>query len=223
MREIFSGAFIEVWSAFMSFLPMVCAAVFILAVGMLLGRVLGSAVTRLLTALKLNQALASAGFGDLAEKIGCTLRVSEWLGSFVRWFVNVVFFIAAINVLGLDTVTYFLEDVVYGFVPKLCVAVLIMGTAFVIGEFVRKIITKAVATMGTARAGLLGSAAEWSIIIFALFAALSELGIAEDLIRILFSGIVVAFSLALGLSFGIGGQHAAAELLEDVKQKHLKK
>jgi hypothetical protein len=219
MTQLLSDAFIEVWAAFMSFLPMVIAALLIITIGLFIARLLGDALTKLLDALKINDVLSAVGAKQLAEKAGITLALPQWIGTCVRWFVQIVFFIAALNVLGLNTVTYFMEDMVYGFVPRLVVAVLIMVAAGVAGEWVRRAIEKGVAHVGSVSPALLGVAAEWAIIVFALFAALSELGIAEDLIRILFSGIVVAVSLALGLSFGIGGQHAAADFIEAVKEK----
>lgn len=59
----------------------------------------------------------------------------------------------------------------------------------------------------------------WSIWIFALLAALLQLGIAGGFIQTIFTGIVVALSLAFGLSFGLGGQQAAASYIEKMKQE----
>jgi hypothetical protein len=219
ITTLLSDAFIEVWAAFMTFLPMIIAALLIVTVGVIAGKFLGETVTKLLNVLKVNDALGSVGGQRLAEKAGVKLAVHEWIGTCIRWFIQVVFFIAALNALGMYTVTYFMEDMVYGFLPKVLVAVFIMVAAGVAGEWVRKAIERSVTKIGSVSPALLGAAAEWSIIVFALFAALTELGIAEDLIRILFTGIVVALSLALGLSFGIGGQQAAADFIESVKEK----
>ncbi len=222
ITTLLSDAFIEVWAAFMTFLPMIIAALFIITVGLFIARLLGDAIKKLLEVLKINEALTAIGAQELADRGGIKLEVHNWVGVCVRWFIQIVFFIAALNVLGMYTVTYFMEDMVYGFLPRLLVAILIMVAAGVAGEWARKAIEKSVTRVGSVSPALLGSAAEWAIIIFALFAALTELGIAEDLIRILFSGIVVAVSLALGLSFGIGGQHAASDFIESVKEKKKK-
>jgi len=48
---------------------------------------------------------------------------------------------------------------------------------------------------------------------------LNQLGVAQDLIRILFTGIVVMLSLAGGLAFGLGGRELAKEILEELKNK----
>ena len=47
-------------------------------------------------------------------------------------------------------------------------------------------------------------------------ATLSQLGIAQDLIETLLSGIVAALALALGLAFGLGGKEKAKEVLDKV-------
>jgi hypothetical protein len=59
----------------------------------------------------------------------------------------------------------------------------------------------------------------WSIITFTILAALAQLQIAENMINTLFIGLVVFLALAGGLAFGLGGQKAAAEVIENVKKE----
>jgi hypothetical protein len=54
---------------------------------------------------------------------------------------------------------------------------------------------------------------------FTILVVLNQLGVAQDLIRILFTGIVALLALAGGLAFGLGGQTAAKEILEEVRNK----
>jgi len=49
--------------------------------------------------------------------------------------------------------------------------------------------------------------------------ALSHLGIAAAFSQTLFTGIVIAVSLALGLSFGLGGQEAASRYIERLRSE----
>ena len=50
-------------------------------------------------------------------------------------------------------------------------------------------------------------------------AALDQLGIGQAVLQTLFTGIVVALSLAFGLSFGLGGQAAASSAIEKIKRE----
>ena len=72
---------------------------------------------------------------------------------------------------------------------------------------------------GVKSANLLGSVTKWAIWIFAVLMALFQLNIGGPLIQALFNGFVVALSLAFGLSFGLGGQQAAAGFIETVRHE----
>ena len=50
-----------------------------------------------------------------------------------------------------------------------------------------------------------------------VFPALTQLRIAQGLVEVLFTGVVFALSLALGLAFGLGGRDAAAKAIEKMK------
>ena len=69
-----------------------------------------------------------------------------------------------------------------------------------------------------------GAVAKWAVWVFAILVALSQLGIAAAFSQTLFTGVVIAISLAIGLSFGLGGQEAAARFIErlrgDMSGKH---
>ena len=57
-----------------------------------------------------------------------------------------------------------------------------------------------------------GDRSSW---LFAVLVAINQLGIAADLINILFIGFVAALSLAFGLAFGLGGRDVAAQVTQD--------
>jgi len=48
---------------------------------------------------------------------------------------------------------------------------------------------------------------------------LNQLGVAKDLIRILFIGFVGMISVAGGLAFGLGGQTVARDILDGIRKK----
>ena len=66
---------------------------------------------------------------------------------------------------------------------------------------------------GFGSASLLGSIARYSILVFAVLAALSQLQIAPELVETLFMGIIFSASLAFALAFGLGGRDAAAKYI----------
>jgi hypothetical protein len=59
----------------------------------------------------------------------------------------------------------------------------------------------------------------WAVLIFVFLVVLNQLGIASDLIRILFAGIVAMVALAGGLAFGLGGKEAAKDIIEKLRKR----
>ena len=81
-------------------------------------------------------------------------------------------------------------------------------------QFVQKIVVASSRAAHVKSAALLGTIAKWAIWIFAVIAALSQLGIAATIVNTLFMGIVVAAALACVLAFGLGGKEVAGRMLE---------
>ena len=117
----------------------------------------------------------------------------------------------------LSQVTVFLQTVVLLYLPNVIVAVLILLVAAVIAEVMQNVVVGSAKAAGFSSAHFLGSVTRWSIWIFAVLAALNQLGVATAFVQTIFTGFVVAFSLAIGLAFGLGGQDAAARYIEKVK------
>jgi len=65
----------------------------------------------------------------------------------------------------------------------------------------------------------LGAIVKCAIYIFAAFAILLQLGVAESIINIMITGFVGMFAMAFGLAFGLGGKDVAAEILRSIKSK----
>ena len=101
---------------------------------------------------------------------------------------------------------------------KLPSAVLILLIAALIAEVMQRIVTGSAKAADIASARFLGSVTRWAIWLFAILAALSQLNVAGAFVETLFTGIVIAISLAIGLAFGLGGQEAAARYIEHLRK-----
>ncbi|MFA6158626.1 MAG: hypothetical protein WC763_03310 [Candidatus Paceibacterota bacterium] len=214
-----TGSFEGIWAGAISFLPNFIVAVVIFIIGWIIATLIGKVIAQLIKALKLDHALEQAGFGAVVKRAGFTLDSGAFIGGLVKWFVIVAFLVASFEVLGLNQVNVFLQSVVLLYLPQVIVAVLILLVAIVIADVVRKFIVGAARAAGVKSANFLGTITKWAIWIFALLAALVQLGIAVGFIQTLFTGVVVALSLAFGLAFGLGGQEAAARSIEKIKQE----
>ncbi|OHA18732.1 MAG: hypothetical protein A2664_04465 [Candidatus Taylorbacteria bacterium RIFCSPHIGHO2_01_FULL_46_22b] len=222
MVETWSSIFREslqgVWLGTAAFLPKFIVAVLILVVGWIIGNVIDKVVSQVVKSIKIDSILRSAKVDGLLGKAGFNLDTGRFLGGLVKWFIIVVFLVASLEVVGLTQVTIFLQQVVLIYLPKVIVAVLILLVAAVIAEFSERVVVGAARAAEIKSAVFAGRVTRWSIWVFAILAALFQLGIATAFVQTLFTGVIVAISLALGLSFGLGGQDAAAKFIEKVKQ-----
>ena len=206
-------SFYGLWQELLRFLPELLLALAVLIVGWIIAGSLKHLVERTFKALKVNEALDAAGVDNLTKRAGYDLKAGQFVGMLVKWFVIIVFFIAALDILNLDQVNVFFREVVLGYLPKVIVAVLILLVAVLVANVASKSVTAGARAAGFGAAEMLGTVARYAILLFAVLAALSQLEIAPELVQILFMGIVFAASLAAGLAFGLGGRDAAARYI----------
>jgi hypothetical protein len=217
--EVLTLSFQNLWVGVVGFVPNVVVAILILILGWLVGALFGRAIWQVFKSLKVDEALSRAGFDSFVRRGGLELDSGAFVGGLVKWFIIVVFLIAAFEVLGLNQVNFFLQEVVLAYLPRVLAAALVLLVAGVIGDVTSRVVVTAAKTAGIESAHFAGAVAKWAIWIFAILVALSHLGIAAAFSQTLFTGIVIAVALALGLSFGLGGQEAAARYIERLRNE----
>ncbi|MEK7613445.1 MAG: hypothetical protein AAB439_01035 [Patescibacteria group bacterium] len=216
---VLTRSFQELWGGIITFIPNVIIAVIIFVLGWLVGAALGRVVAQIVRSVKVDSALKSTGLSEAVERAGFKLDSGAFLGALVKWFFIIVFLVASLEVLGLDQVNLFLQSVVLGYLPQVIVAVLIILVAAVVAEFAAKAVMGAAKAAHIMSAGFAASVTKWAIWIFAILAALDHLQVASAFVQTLFTGVIVAISLAFGLAFGLGGQEAAARAIEKMKSE----
>lgn len=215
--DVLTQSFQSLWVGVIGFVPNLVIALIIFIIGWVIAAVLGRVVSQIVKALKIDGALASAGFEDVLARAGFGLNTGHFIGELVKWFVIVVFLVASFDVLGLSQVTIFLKDVVLLYLPNVFVAVLILLVAALIAQFTQRVVAGSAKAAGISSAHFLGGVSRWAIWIFAILAAVSQLGIAGVFAQTLFTGFVVSLSLAIGLAFGLGGKDAATKYIERLR------
>lgn len=199
--------------------PRILAALVILFVGTLLAATLGLLAARFTRVLQLDRVTEQLRLPRALEGFGIKgFQFSRLVGWLVKWFFVLVVFITAADLLGRTAVTDFLADVTL-YVPKVLVAVLILLAGIVLGDFVGTVVRRGVGATQLAHPGTLAALSKWLIIVFAVMAALVQLDIAQELIEILFTGLVGMLALAGGLAFGIGGKDVAKDILSKARRE----
>ena len=199
--------------ATVNFLPNLVLAIIIFVIGWFLGVLIGRVIAQAVRAIKVDHALKAAGVEEVVNRAGWSLNSGEFIGALVKWFIIIVFLLAALSAMGLTSVTLFLQLGLLPYLARVIVAVLIIAIAAVVAQLAQSVVTGSARAAGVSSAGFAGTVAKWAIWVFAILAALDQLGV-TPFVKTIFTGVVVALSIAFGLAFGLGGQEAAARFIE---------
>jgi hypothetical protein len=215
--DVLNQSFQSIFYGTAAFIPNLIVAIVIFIVGWLIGSGLGRVVRQVVDALRVDHALKSTGIERVLGRAGYDLSSGKFLGLLVEWFFIAVFLVAALDVLGLTTVNMFISEVVLGYLPQVIVAVLILLVAAVVAEAAENVVAGSARAASLRAAGFIGKVARYSIWVFAILAALSQLNVAAAFVQTLFTGVVIAFALAIGLAFGLGGVKSAEKYLDHLQ------
>lgn len=216
--QVLTQSFQDVSSGVLSFIPNLVVALIIFVVGWVIGVLLGRVVAQVIRSIKVDNALKSAGVEDVLSRAGFRLDSGRFLGELVKWFIIVIFLVATLDVLGLEQVNLFLQQVVLAYLPQVIVAAMILLIAAVIADAMQKVVVGAAKAAEVAQSAFLGGITKWAIWIFAILIALSHLGIGDFFAQTLFTGVVIALAIAFGLAFGLGGQGTAGQFLDKLRK-----
>jgi small-conductance mechanosensitive channel len=189
-------------------LPALIGALLILVIGFIIAKVLQGVVTRVLQSMGFEGWMESGGVKQFFERSQTRQTPLSILGKLVFWLVFFIAITMAVDTLGISAISDVLAQFI-AYIPQIIAAILILVLATLLANFVAGIVR------GATGSELAGSIAQYGIIVFAAFAALTQLGIAEELIAPTFLILLGGVALAAALAFGLGGQGVAKRLVED--------
>lgn len=205
----------NLWDKVVSYIPELLGALLVFVIGLIFAHGLSKLARKLVELTKVDDLIKKIDATKKLKQAGVKLSFSELIAWIIKWFIIVVTLIAVVDILNLQEVASFLQQVAE-YLPKVIVAVVILAIGLVVGQFVYDVIEKSAKTAHITKhtADSLAALAKWSIVIFALMTSLIQLGVATTLIEILFTGLVAGLALAFGLSFGLGGKERASKWLD---------
>ncbi|OGE27068.1 hypothetical protein A3H85_03075 [Candidatus Daviesbacteria bacterium RIFCSPLOWO2_02_FULL_40_8] len=201
------------------YLPQFLGGLVVLLLGLFIATGLREVVLKLLGFLRVEEWFTQLGrWLTVGKRIGARKVWSEILAELVRWSIVILFLVPAVEAWGLPRVTDVLNQVLL-FLPNVFVAVVVGFIGFAIANLIHDIVSNAALGLGSNSAQALASIARYSVVFFTVLVVLNQLGVASDLVRILFTGIVVMLALAGGIAFGLGGQDWARGTLKDLASR----
>lgn len=203
---------------FIEYIPSFIGGLIILIIGLVIAGLVHRVIIGALNVVQLERFLARYG---VVKMEGRDIEWSEILAQIARWTIIIVFLVPALQAWRLNAVNTVLNRVIL-YIPNVLVAVILAMVGLVFARLGYKLAYSASRSLGKHLANTVALVAEWSIVIFVGFLVLHQLGVAQELLRILFAGLVAMIALAGGLAFGLGGQNTAKQILDEIWDKFRK-
>src|SRR5215218_9338686 len=194
-------------STFLSYLPQLIGAIVILIIGYIVAKVLQAVVGRVLRAVDFDGWMEKGGIKQFFDRAETNQTPVSILGQLVFWFVFIIALTMAADALGIPQVSVILGQLI-AYIPSIIAAILILILAALLANFLSGIVR------GATGSGLLASVTQYAIIVYAIFAAITELGIAVELTAPTFLIVLGAVALAAAIAFGLGGREVAQDILQ---------
>lgn len=200
--------------AIVNFVPKFIAGTIILLIGIIVASLLKQLVVEFLKALKVEALLHKYGVPEMKQEFTWTNILAE----IVRWFIIIMFLIPTADVWGLPQIVTVLNTFLL-YLPNVFVAAIIAIVGFALARLAHDIVLASTQGISKETSRAIASITRWAIIVFVILAVFNQLGVATDLIKILFTGFVAMIALAGGIAFGLGGQDVAKDLLAMLRKR----
>jgi len=189
-----------------TYIPNIIAAVLLLLVGWLIGKVLGMVTREILKRLK----------ADVYFKFGRGFEVSKIFGLIVSWIIYLAFIQAAVSkeVLGVPTLELFVGQVL-NFIPGVLEGMIIILVGYILAKYVQGqvIATKAEYSK------FIGQVIFFFTIIITVALALPFVGIDPSLINNIILILVGSVGIGIAVALGLGLKDSVATLAKKYAKK----
>ena len=199
-------------STFLEYIPQLIGAIIILVIGYIVARVLQAVVARVLQAIGFDRWMERGGIKQFFDRAQTRETPATVLGRLGFWFVFIIAITMAADALGIRQVSEVLSQLI-AYIPSIIAAILILVLAALLANFLAGIVRGAIGSE------LLANIARYAIIVYAAFAAITELGIAVQLTAPTFLIILGAVALAAAIAFGLGSREVAKDIVEKAYER----
>ncbi len=196
---------LQLWAV----LPAILGAAVIFFTGYIVARRFERWIDQWLGRMDFNRMAEAGGLREAVDRTGAHLDPVHAVGKLLFWLIMLIVTMLASAALGLESINE-MFGIMISFIPTLLSAIVVVILGMVIGEFLRGLI---LASAGTVEGvPTLANVAKGAVVLIAIFMALEQVGVAQEIVVSAFSLILGALALAFGLAFGLGNSTLAGEI-----------
>jgi Conserved TM helix len=181
--------------------PKIVAALILLGIGLLIGRIIGWVVKKVAEKMNLDRYWSRTGIGESVSRAGWNL--TRIISVAARWFVYLFFISAAVNVLEFTQLSQAINDV-WLWIPNVVAFIIILVLGALIADFVGRWMQRELPARGVVGGKTIGMVATGILYAIVLVVATTQLQIGEAILNSVISALIWGMAAAIAIGVGVG-------------------
>lgn len=182
-------------------LPDIIAALILLGIGYLVGKIAAWVVSRIIKALNLDKYWNKSGIGQVTAGSGWSM--SRIFGTATKWFIYLFFIAAAVNVLQFPQVSQAINNV-WLWIPNVVAFLIVMIVGSILADFVGSYVQRELPKRGFIAGKTIGLVVTGILYAIVLTVAVTQLGIGQAILNSVITAMVWALAATVAIGFGVG-------------------
>jgi hypothetical protein len=209
ITEAISSGLNNAIESMMTYLPNVLAAVIILIIGYIIGKLIGSAIKKLLERGKIGEKLSKS---TLINRMLAILNTSfeKLIGTLISIFFYVIFILIAINILGIEMLSNFVELVLL-YLPNLIAGILVLLIGLVAVDWIVGFIRNTIKEYKIAGAEPIALVFRIILMLIVIVITLDQWKINTSIIYTFIQPLAWGVAAAIAVAFGWGFKDIVGE------------
>jgi hypothetical protein len=181
--------------------PKIVAALILLGIGLLVGRVIGWVVKKVAQKMNLDRYWSRTGIGESVARAGWNL--TRIISVAARWFVYLFFISAAVNVLEFTQLSQAINNV-WLWIPNVVAFIIILVIGALIADFVGRWMQRELPARGVVGGKAIALVATGILYAIVLVVATTQLQIGEAILNSVISALIWGMAAAIAIGVGVG-------------------
>lgn len=198
-------ALASVWNSTVTLMPNIVASVIIVLVGLVIGKLVGTALEEILMRTKVD---------EYVKVKKAEFKISHIFTMVVKWVIYLVFIQQAASALQIGVVSSFVGEIV-AFIPNVLTAMIVVAAGYAIARYIEELVSNS----DFVYAHLMSRLFFFMIIYIAIALALPKVGLDASLVNNILLILVGTIGLGFAIALGLGLKDSIANMAEDQIQK----
>ena len=194
MNKNIEDLFYDLWRTIISYLPNLFAGLLLLLVGWVIGWFVKRFVIQLMVILRFEKLLSRFRWKNALSKADVRFAIYNIIGNTLFVIVFLIFLNAALTAMNLPVLSHLIEQSVL-FIPKLLLALTILGVGWMIASRSSSAVVHALLKENIPNSSLIGRVVKFILIVFFFAIALTEIDIASQIVLIGFTVFIISLGV----------------------------